>query len=101
MIIRINADWRIESDPLQWIVQKRRFVKGAERWTNVSYHLTLDSAVLSLASMRVRLIPGEYPPQALTSLCQALDSLECEITQALSQTRDDSRPGKDSGIAAS
>lgn len=83
MIVQINPDWRIESDPLQWIVQKRRFVQGAERWSNVGYHRTLDSAVVHLARRRVRMIGGEYPPEALPTLCHALDSLRDEIRQAL------------------
>jgi len=83
VIVRINPDWRIESDPLQWIIQKRRTVKGAERWSNVSYHRTLDSAVVQLAQRRVRMIGGEYPPEALPTLCHALDSLRDEISQAL------------------
>ncbi len=31
MIITINDDWRLASDPLQWILQKRKLVKGEER----------------------------------------------------------------------
>ena len=83
MIICINPDWRIESDPLQWIVQKRRFVRGAERWTNVSYHTALDTAVIRLAQTQIHLIRGEYPPEALPMLCQALDNLKSDISVEL------------------
>ena len=28
MIITINPDWRLASDPLQWTLQKHKLVKG-------------------------------------------------------------------------
>ena len=84
MIIRINPDWRIASDPLQWIVQKRRTVKGQDRWENVSYHAGLGNAVLRLARTRVRMLEGTYGPDALPALCHALTSLKSEIIDAIS-----------------
>lgn len=83
MIIRINPDWRIANDPLQWIVQRRRTVKGQDRWENVSYHGTLDNAVLWLARTRVRMLGGSYGPDALPVLCHALTSLKSEIIDAI------------------
>ena len=83
MIVQINPDWRLVSDPLQWKTQRRRFVKGAPKWDNISYHRTLDNAVLCLARRRIRLLGGEYGPEALIPLCQALDSLRTEIGAAL------------------
>lgn len=84
MIIRINPDWRIASDPLQWIVQKRRTVNGQDRWEGVSYHAGLDNAVLRLAQKRIWLMDGDYGPDALPALCHALDSLQSEIITAIS-----------------
>ncbi len=84
MIIRINRDWRIASDPLQWAVQKRRTVKGSDKWDTVAFFGSLDGAVLHLARRRVRMLPGSYGPEALPLLCQALDRLEAEIPAALS-----------------
>ena len=84
MIIRINQDWRIASDPLQWIVQKRRTVKGQDKWDSLAFFGKLDGAVLHLARRRMRMLPGSYGPEALPLLCQALDRLEAEISTALS-----------------
>ncbi len=84
MIIRINQDWRIASDSLQWIAQKRRTVKGQEKWDSVCFHHSLDGAVINLARRHVRMLPGSYGPEALPLLCQALDRLEAEISASLS-----------------
>lgn len=89
MIIRINDDWRIASDPLQWIIQKRRTVKGQEKWDSLAFFGDLDRAVLHLARRRVRLLPGSYGPEALPVLCQALDRLKAEISSVLSATSRD------------
>ena len=97
MIIRINPDWRIASDPQQWIVQRRRTVKGQERWHNVSYHGTLNGAVQRLAQKRVWLMGGDYGPDGLLALCQALDSLKTEIIDAISVAGLDGAPKRASG----
>ena len=83
MNIHVNPDWRLQSDPNQWIVQKLRIVKGCPKWDSLSYHHTLDSAVVWLARKRVRLMAGTYGPDALPVLCHALDRLSVEIKRAL------------------
>ena len=93
MIIRINRDWRIASDPLQWIVQRRRTVKGQDKWDAIAFFGSLDRAVLHLARRRVRMLPTSYGPEALPLLCQALDRLEAEVSAALSvMPRDHASP---------
>ncbi len=32
MNITINEDWRLASDPLQWVLQKRYQSKGEDHW---------------------------------------------------------------------
>lgn len=86
MIIRINHDWQIASDPLQWIVQKRRTVKGQDKWDSIAFFCDLDRAVIHLARRHVRMLPGFYGPEALPELCQALDRLKAEILSALAAT---------------
>ncbi len=97
MIIRINPDWRIASDPAQWIVQKRRTVKGHDRWENISYHADLDNAVLRLAQKRIWLMDGDYGPDALPVLCHALDNLKTDIIDAISLAGLDAAPKRASG----
>ena len=83
MIININVDWRIVSDPLQWIVQHRRMVKGQNKWDNKAYFGDLGNAVVWLARRQIMPLPGEYGPDALPALCQALDRIEGEIREVL------------------
>ena len=87
MMIIVNAEYRIASDEAQWIVQYLPRLKDADRrnprWRNLGYFTSLDSALLSLAHRRVRLIPGTWGVDALPLLCAALDTLNAEITAAL------------------
>ena len=87
MIVNINPDWRIISDPLQWTVQRRRTVKGRDKWDSLTFFRDLERAVLWLARRRVLLMDGEYGPEALIPLSQALDSLASEIREALRTVR--------------
>ena len=52
MIIYINPDWRIRSDPLNWIIEKRRKGGVRERWDSVGYYGDLDHAIVGLARRR-------------------------------------------------
>jgi hypothetical protein len=88
MIIRINNDWRIDSDSLQFILQHRREAKKANaevRWHNVGYFATLDSAICELARRRIRLLPGVYGPDALPKLCRAFDEIKADIACVLNK----------------
>jgi hypothetical protein len=87
VVVNINPNVRIVSDQHQWTVQRRRIVKGRDKWDSLSYHGTLDGAVWKLAQAQVRMLGGEYGPEALTPLCQALDSLRREIRDALKGAR--------------
>ena len=83
MTIRLNKDWRITSDPLQWIVQRRRTVKGEDRWEAVSFHGDFTGAVLSLVDKQVKSLPGEVPFEDLIALVHALDSVETNVIAAI------------------
>ena len=88
MIINLNDEWRIRSEPLNWIVERMPSPKeGVKRkkdvWRPVSYHGTLDSAVVSCARKRIAILDGEYGAEALTPLGAALDALVGEGKKAL------------------
>ncbi len=83
VIIRINPDWRIRSDPYNWIIETRRKGGAGERWNAVGYYGDLDRAVLGLVQRRIRVMAGTYHAEALALLCRALAGLEGEISQAL------------------
>ena len=54
MIISINEQYRITTDPYQWIVQKRRTRNGGEAWESQTYHPSFESALQSLGERLVR-----------------------------------------------
>ena len=54
MIVPINKQYRIASDPYQWIIQKKRSRKGEDDWDPQTFHPTIDSAFQSLGELMVR-----------------------------------------------
>ncbi len=84
MIITINEDWRVASDPLQWILQRRT---QSGRWTNAGYFGDLERAVLQAARRQVRLLRGTFPSEALLPLQQALAAVHADIRAALATFR--------------
>ncbi len=59
VIININPDWRIRSDPYNWIIENRRKGGATERWNAMGYYGDLDGAVFGLVQRRVRVIGGQ------------------------------------------
>ncbi len=86
VIILINSDWRIRSDPYNWIIETRRKGGAKERWNAVAYYGELDSAVLGLVQRQIRVMAGTYHAEALAPLCRALAGLEGEIRAALKES---------------
>ncbi len=83
MIIEINPDWRIRSDPYNWIIETRRKGGAKERWNAVGYYGDVDRAVLGLVQRRIRVMEGTYHAEALTPLCRALAGMREEISATL------------------
>ncbi len=85
MIIHLNPDWRIRSEPLNWICEKRMHGANAKRhkWKPRAYCKTFDSAVVWCGRRRVMETPGEYHTEALPPLVAALDTIVEEVRTAL------------------
>ncbi len=83
MIIAINPDWRLASDALQWILQKRKLVKGEEQWRSLAFFGDLDRAVCELSRRRILILPGTYRPEVLKPLSDALRNIRDDIRTAL------------------
>lgn len=68
MIITLNPDWRIRSDPLQWIVERRHVRKPGTsdeyaEWKSWGYFTTLAGAVNGCVGGVVRSLDmGNYQP---------------------------------------
>ena len=81
LIIRINEQYRVATDPYQWIIQRKRTRKGNEVWESLTNHPPADAAVRSLRHRMVRESKAQTLADALvavengtTVLCQALTS---------------------------
>ncbi len=88
MIINLNDRWRIRSDPLQWILERRpsreQTLKGRSKdWVPLGYFNTVAGALREAAQRQVRELEGEYPPAALEPLCRQLSSIRESIEAAL------------------
>ncbi len=83
MIITINDDWRLASDPLQWILQKRYRSKGEDRWRALAFFGDLDRAIVELSRRRILILAGTFHPEVLKPLSDALRSVRDDIRAAL------------------
>ena len=79
MIISINEQYRISTDPYQWIVQKKRTRNGREAWGSQTYHPSFDAALQSLGERLVRESDAETLAQALV----VVENVTTTLTQAL------------------
>ncbi len=83
MIITINPDWRLASDPLQWAIQHRSGSGRAERWNGVAYFRYFDHALVELARRRIGILAGSYRAEALMPLHRALQVIHNDIRATL------------------
>ena len=79
MIIQIDEQYRVTTDPYQWIIQKKRTRNGREDWRSQTFHPSFASALQSLGETMVRESNASTLSQALadvktitTTLSQAL-----------------------------
>ena len=79
MIIPIDQQYRIATDPYQWIVQKKRTRNSKEEWQSQTYHPTLESARMELLERMVRASDAQTPVDALADL----EKITTTLSQAL------------------
>ncbi len=94
MIIPINEQYRIATDPYQWIIQTKRTRCGRKEWRAETYHPTFESALQSLGELMVRQSNAETLADALdavktitTQLSQALTIETCELIDSIQGRR--------------
>lgn len=92
MIISLSPDWRIRSDPLQWIVEQRHVRKAGaadeyEEWVVWGHFNTLAGAVNSAVGARGRFLEGEYAHTALEPLLGFLSEIRRDVDKALEGLR--------------
>ena len=79
MIVPINEQYRITSDPFQWIIQKKRTRNGREDWTSQTFHLSFSSALQSLGERMVR----ESNASTLSEVLADVKTITTTLSQAL------------------
>ena len=79
MIVPINEQYRITTDPYQWIVQKKRSRKGKEDWEPQTYHTSFQSALQSLGEFMVR----QSDAASLTDALVEVENVTTTLSQAL------------------
>ena len=79
MHLPINEQYRIISDPNQWIVQKKRTRKGSLDWESIEYYSSFTLAINSLGERLVR----ESDALGLTEAMAAVEKITTSLSQAL------------------
>ena len=92
MIITLHPDWRIRSEPLQWIVDKRhvREVKSGGsyvEWASWGYFSMFAGAVNDCVGAQVRSLDMELPAEALEPLLAALSGIRKNVDKLLGDMR--------------
>ena len=100
MIISINPDWRLRSDGVNWILDRRiQSRKGTGKpktvWKVAGFSRHLNSIILELARQDIRLIRGEYPADALALIVETLDRIEADCHRAVRQAIANARTSTD------
>ena len=85
MIIQIDEQYRVTTDPYQWIVQKKRSRKGKEDWKSQTYHTSFQSALQSIGERLVRGSDAETLVDALADVEKAITILSQARTLQLEQ----------------
>ena len=80
MNLDINKDFRITSDPMQFILQERRErqdgnKKGEEYWNTIGYYSSLETALNDYKTYRIKVSDADGYKQII----ELLEKLEKEI----------------------
>ena len=79
MLIQINDQFRIKSDVMQWMIQRRRTRNGEPTWESKLFFPTLQGAINELGELMVR----ESQVQTLADALVVLENVTTTLSQAL------------------
>ena len=79
MLIQINDQFRIKSDALQWMIQRRRTRNGKQSWESKLFFPTLQGAINELGELMVR----ESQVQTLADALVVVEIVTTTLSQAL------------------
>jgi hypothetical protein len=77
MIIEVNSEYRITSNPTCWQVEQRKSDRkdGTERWEPLTHHVDFKSALVSLADYQIRLIDSSIPDEIKSAIGEIKDEV--------------------------
>ena len=67
MLIQINDQFRIKSDSMQWMIQRRRTRNGKQSWESKLFFPTLQGAINELGELMVRESKAQTLARCLSS----------------------------------
>ena len=79
MLVPINDKFRIKSDVMQWMIQRRRSRNGKQIWESKLFFPTLQGAINELGELMVR----ESQVQTLADALVAVENVTTTLSQAL------------------
>ena len=79
MLIQVNDQFRIKSDSVQWMIQKRRTRNGKRTWESRLFFPSLQGAVKELGELMVR----ESEAQTLADALVEVEKITTTLSQAL------------------
>lgn len=85
LTIRVNKDWRLKHDGIQFSVQQRRFnaVKGVTYWSDQDVWVrSLDTAISFMAQRRIYAVPGLVGAEQAERILLAIDAIKIEALRA-------------------
>lgn len=100
LVIYWSPDWRINSDELQWIVQKRGVVEktGREYWTPKAYCQNLCRAIDVIVHREIRALSVSIPADPG---CELILNLENRLDEWFERLLVTVRSGGGGGLAVS
>ena len=79
MIIPVNENYRIATDPNQWMVEKARTRNGNREWEAKLFYPTFESALKGIGQLMVRLSDA----QTLVDAIRDVEKVSTTLSQAL------------------
>jgi len=79
VIIPVNEQFRIATDPNQWMVEKARTRNGKKDWAPKLFYPTFESALKGLGELMVRLSDA----QTLVDAIRDVEKVSTTLSQAL------------------
>jgi len=85
MIIPLNHNLRIIGGPLAWELQRRKVVKGKDRWESFKWYTNLGQAVWGAGEIEIRLSEGHSLTDAIEAFSRVSHRYDTILEAAFSE----------------